>query len=149
VFDVTVDDVCKPGYAKKARAVPKSLRDQAYQSYGIAFQRRGDYQFDDLIPVSLAGSNSVRSLWPQSANTSAWNARTKDVPEARLRKLVCTGQLDLRTAQHAIASDWIKAYQRWYKLLFLHLAGHSDQSILIVQYDLKCGGNTQPAGVLA
>jgi hypothetical protein len=27
--------------------------------------------------------------------------------------MVCTGQLDLATAQKAIASDWISAYKRY------------------------------------
>jgi len=113
VFDVTIHDVCKPGYAKKVRAVPKSLRDQAYERYGITFQRRGDYQLDHLIPLSLGGSNSVRNLWPQPRDASPWDARAKDALEARLRKLVCTGQVDLRTAQHALATDWIGAYQQY------------------------------------
>jgi hypothetical protein len=93
--------------------VPKSLRGQAYERYGITFQRQGDYQLDHLIPLSLGGSNSIRNLWPQPKNTSPWNARAIDVLEARLRRLVCTGQVDLQTAQHAIATDWIKAYQRY------------------------------------
>jgi hypothetical protein len=34
-FDITVQDVCVPGYAKKVRAVPAWLKRQAYAEYGI------------------------------------------------------------------------------------------------------------------
>jgi hypothetical protein len=35
IFDVTAQDVCVPGYAKKVRAVPGWLKRQAYAEYGI------------------------------------------------------------------------------------------------------------------
>jgi hypothetical protein len=34
-FEVTAQDVCVPGYAKKVRAVPAWLKRQAYAEYGI------------------------------------------------------------------------------------------------------------------
>jgi hypothetical protein len=37
----------------------------------------------------------------------------KDALERKLHKLVCAGQLDLKTAQREIASDWIEAYQKY------------------------------------
>ena len=37
----------------------------------------------------------------------------KDVLERRLHNLVCAGKVDLKTAQHEIATDWIKAYQKY------------------------------------
>jgi hypothetical protein len=73
VFDVTLKDICTPGYSRKVRAVPRSLRNEAYRLYGITSPNPGDYQFDHLIPLSLGGSNSIRNLWPQS--TSLGHAR--------------------------------------------------------------------------
>jgi hypothetical protein len=64
-FDVTAEDVCVPGYARKVRAVPAWLKRQAYDEYGITQYKTGDYEVDHLIPLSLGGSNSIRSLWPQ------------------------------------------------------------------------------------
>jgi len=113
VFDVTLQDICIPGYSKKVRAVPRSLRNHAYRLYGITSPNPGDYQMDHLIPLSLGGSNSIRNLWPQSYRTSPWNAHVKDVLERRLHNLVCAGKVDLQTAQHEIATDWIKAYQKY------------------------------------
>jgi len=37
----------------------------------------------------------------------------KDALERKLHKLVCTGQLDLKTAQRETASDWIEAYKKY------------------------------------
>jgi hypothetical protein len=48
-FDVTVQDVCVPGYAKKVRAAPAWLKRQAYTEYGITRYKTGDYEIDDLI----------------------------------------------------------------------------------------------------
>jgi hypothetical protein len=113
VFDVTIEDLCTPGYTKKVRAVTEALRDQAFESYGVAFDQRRNYQLDHLIPLALAGSNSIKNLFPLPNYTSPWNARVKDRLEVRLQKLVCSGQVDLETVQRVIAANWIEAYQRF------------------------------------
>src|SRR6516165_376897 len=112
-FEVTAQDVCVPGYAKKVRAVPAWLKRQAYAEYGITQYKTGDYEVDHLIPLSLGGSNSIRNLWPQSTRTSPWNSFVKDALERKLHEFVCAGRLDLKTAQHEIASNWIDAYQKY------------------------------------
>ena len=112
-FDVTAQDVCVPGYAKKVRVVPAWLKRQAYAEYGITEYKPGDYEVDHLIPLSLGGSNSIRNLWPQSTKTSPWNSYVKDALERKLHNLVCAGQLDLKTAQREIASNWIEAYKKY------------------------------------
>lgn len=53
VFDVTIADICAPGYAKKVRSVPKARRDQAFERYGITFQQRTDYQLDHLSAANV------------------------------------------------------------------------------------------------
>jgi hypothetical protein len=110
--DVTAQGICVPGYAKKVRAVPAWLKRQAYAEYGITEHKPGDYEVDHMIPLSLGGSNSIRNLWPQSTRTSPWNSFVKDALERKLHNLVCAGQLDLKTAQREIASNWIDAYRK-------------------------------------
>jgi len=112
-FDVTAQDLCVPGYAKKVRNVPEEVRRQVYREYGGTSHGRGDYEVDHLISLELGGSNSIKNLWPESYRTSPWNARVMDRLEDKLHQLVCSGQLDLKTAQQAIASNWIEAYQKY------------------------------------
>ena len=113
VFDVTVEDICVPGYARKVRKVTSALKRQAYACYGITRWKTGDYEVDHLIPLSIGGSNSIKNLWPQSTKTSPWNSYMKDALERRLHNLVCAGKLDIKTAQQEIASNWIKAYKKY------------------------------------
>jgi hypothetical protein len=108
-FDVTLQDIRAPGYSKKVRAVTKGLREQAFNRYGIASDRSGEYQIDHLIPLSLGGSNSIMNLWPMPHG----DARAKDALEKKLLKLVRSGQLDLHSVQREIAADWTQAYQKY------------------------------------
>jgi hypothetical protein len=112
VFDVTAEDVCAPGYSRKVRNVPPSVKEQVYREYGISTHPRGSFEVDHLISLELGGSNSIRNLWPESYHTT-WNARVKDRLENRLHQLVCAGKLDLKAAQQAIASNWIDAYKKY------------------------------------
>jgi hypothetical protein len=54
---------------------------------------------------------SISYVAIHSHRTSPWNAQVKDRLEGQLHELVCSGQLDLKTAQQAIASNWIEAYK--------------------------------------
>src|SRR3984893_18584769 len=110
-FEVTVQDLSVPGYTKKVRDVPAEMKREVYREYGITSHGPGDYEVDHLIPLEVGGSNSIRNLWPESHRTSPWNAQVKDRLESKLHELVSSGQLDLKTAQRAIASNWIEAYK--------------------------------------
>src|SRR4030081_1615641 len=112
-FDVSAQDICVPGYAKKVRNVPAEMKREVYEEYGITSHGSGDYEVDHLIPLELGGSNSVKNLWPESHLTSPWNAQVKDRLESKLHELVCSGQLDLKAAQKTIAANWIEAYKTY------------------------------------
>jgi hypothetical protein len=75
---------------------------------------------DHLISLELGGSNSIKNLWPQSYRTQPWNAHVKDTLENELHDEVCSGRLDLKTAQREIAGDWIAAYRKYF---------HTDQPL--------------------
>jgi hypothetical protein len=74
-----------------------------------------NFEIDHLVPLCLGGPDDFSNLWPQPRQTiaSKWNAEAKDRLERRLCEMVCSGQLDLATAQQAIATDWIKAYEKF------------------------------------
>ena len=111
---VTVADIAVPGYTKKVRNVPTDVKRQVYSEYGITSHKPGQYEVDHLISLELGGSNSLKNLWPQSYLTQPWNAHVKDQLENELHDEVCSGRLDLATAQHDIATDWIAAYKKYF-----------------------------------
>ena len=109
--DVSREDICNSGYSNPARNLPIALKRQAFDRYGMSPRLVG-YNVDHLIPVSLGGSNSITNLWPQPLS-GEWCWHKKNKLEHRLRKLVCSGQLDLKQAQQEIATDWISAYKKY------------------------------------
>jgi hypothetical protein len=78
--------------------------------YGYTDTRLADYEEDHLIPLELGGDGYARgNLWPEPYAGST-GARIKDRVENALHRLVCNGQVGLRTAQHVIATNWYAAY---------------------------------------
>ena len=110
---VTIGDVCSMAHEEVVRDVPGSLRQQVFREYGIVNPRAEDYEIDYLIAPGLGGAEDIHNLWPEPKSSSVWNAHVKDALEERLHQLVCSGEIDLPTAQKAIASDWITAYKKY------------------------------------
>ena len=111
---VATGDICVSGYSQKVRNVPNDVKQQVYAEYGIASHQPGEYEIDHLISLELGGSNSIKNLWPQSYVTQPWNAHVKDKLENELHAEVCSGKIDLPTAQHDISTDWIAAYKKYF-----------------------------------
>ena len=110
--------ICLTGYTKTIRpssSYTTSLKRQQLAA-GYTFHRdlsTSDYEEDHLISLELGGSPaSVKNLWPEPY-LAAEGARVKDKIENRLHDLVCSGQLPLRAAQRAIATNWWTAFQRY------------------------------------
>ena len=108
-------DICVPGYSSRVRNVPQSVKEQAYESYGITSREPGEYEVDHLISLELGGSNDIDNLWPQSFKTQPWNAHVKDKLENKLHQMVCDGEIELKVAQDKISKDWIKSYCEIFK----------------------------------
>lgn len=105
--------ICRPGYARSARpayAVTGPLKRRMMDAQHPG-ERMADYELDHLIPISIGGAPlDRRDLWLQPRRGHA-NAGDKNVLAYVLWRLVCTHQLPLKTAQHAIRHDWTRAYQ--------------------------------------
>ncbi|MGB7281143.1 MAG: hypothetical protein WBE13_02680 [Candidatus Acidiferrum sp.] len=97
------------------RQVPAVLRQRIFREYGIMNANAEDYEIDFLIAPGLGGAEDIRNLWPEPYNSPMWNAHVKDALEERLHHLVCSGRLDLSTAQRDIATDWIAAYKKYFR----------------------------------
>jgi hypothetical protein len=110
----TREDVCRSEPDPKVRLVPASVRQKVFESYGLSNARPDAYEVDYLITPELGGSGDIRNLWPQPYSHTVWNAHVKDDLEDRLHEMVCDGTLDLHTAQHDIASNWIAAYKKYF-----------------------------------
>jgi hypothetical protein len=71
------------------------------------------YELDHLVSLELGGAPAApTNLWPEPYASSS-GARTKDRLENRLHTLVCRREVPLREAQNAIATNWMKAYDRY------------------------------------
>jgi hypothetical protein len=110
---VSAKDICRAELSGNADVLPVVQR-QVFAEYGMANAERRAYEVDYLITPALGGSDDIRNLWPQPYASSPWNAYVKDALEDRLRGMVCNGQLDLATAQHEIAVNWVAAYKKYF-----------------------------------
>ncbi len=106
-------EVCS-GSNTKNKLVPVALERRVFDEYGIRPANPSAYEIDYLITPALGGADDIHNIWPQSNRGTVWNAQVKDALEDHLRGLVCDGQLDLATAQHDIASNWIAAYKKYF-----------------------------------
>jgi anti-sigma factor RsiW len=96
------------------KAVPAALQRRVFEAYGLVHAQARAYEVDYLITPALGGADDIRNLWPQSYFNTVWNAQVKDKLEDHLRELVCDERLDLATAQHEIATNWIEAYKKYF-----------------------------------
>ncbi|BDC51995.1 hypothetical protein F183_A43100 [Bryobacterales bacterium F-183] len=88
---------------------------EVFRRYAIAKPKPGQFEIDYLIPPDLGGSPHPDNLWPQPYHAGVWNSHVKDALEDHLHNLVCSGQLDLATAQQDLKTGWITAYQKYFR----------------------------------
>jgi hypothetical protein len=110
---VALKDLCGGQYSKNAQVIPVVQR-QVFARYGLENAEPGAYEVDYLITPALGGADDIRNLWPQPYSSTVWNAAVKDELEDRLHSMVCSGELDLASAQQDIAKDWIGAYKKYF-----------------------------------
>jgi hypothetical protein len=109
--NVTMQDICKSGYARSVRNVPTSEKNQDYAEYGITHHSTGQYEVDHLVSLELGGSNDIANLWPEAASPKP-GFHEKDKVENYLHSQVCSGAISLKEAQIEIATNWLAVYNR-------------------------------------
>jgi hypothetical protein len=95
--------------------IPDALKRQVLREYGIDEAAADRYEIDFLITPALGGSENLRNLWPEPYFHTNWNAYIKDALEDHFHAMVCSGQMDLPTAQREIAQNWVAAYQKYFR----------------------------------
>jgi anti-sigma factor RsiW len=115
VRNVTLTEVCAMRHEEVELSVPDSVRTAVFREYGITDARPENYEVDYLIAPGLGGTADIHNLWPEPYASDAWNARVKDELEEYLHQSVCSGKVDLRTAQADISRDWIAAYKKYFR----------------------------------
>jgi hypothetical protein len=108
-------DICLAAPKEDPSAIPVAERIAVFREYGMDYRRAKDYELDHLITPALGGTDDIHNLWPEPYAATEWNAHVKDQLEDLLHQRVCSGQLDLATAQHDIATDWIAAYKKYFR----------------------------------
>ena len=94
------------------RNVPQSEKDVVEAEYGLTPRPYGRaLEIDHIVPLELGGSNDLANLFPERA-APRLGYHVKDVLENRLHALVCSGAMQLRAAQRAIARDWRALYRQ-------------------------------------
>jgi hypothetical protein len=109
---MSTDEVCSETLRVPPR-VPPAMRLQVLRDYGMEHVPQDQYELDYLITPELGGMTDRRNLWPEPYGLRSWNAHAKDSLENLLPRLVCSGRIDLATAQQEMASNWIDAYKKY------------------------------------
>jgi len=80
---------------------------------GIPWEDRIHYEDDHMTPLCAGGSDSIRNRWAQP-RFGVWNSARKDELEAAACQMICSGEVDLPTAQGwfntTITPDWRAPY---------------------------------------
>lgn len=114
------DNICKSGWTGTIRPsssyTNKLKATQLTTTYASFVKLYGAdlslYEEDHLISLQLGGHpTDPKNLFPEPYAGN--NARKKDVVETKLKRLVCDGTITLKTAQTAIAKNWVLAYNKY------------------------------------
>jgi len=110
IMSTNITEICVSGYSDRVRNVSQKVKDWVYLEYKLLpTQPEGSFQIDNLIPLSIGGSNDIKNLWPQPAEPKP-GYKEKDILETYYHTQVCSGKMDLKEAQNIMATNWFSGY---------------------------------------
>lgn len=95
---------------KERRGVTIAMEQKVFSRYRLAWNRRGEFKIDHLIPAELGGADTIDNLWPQRVKARPYGADRKELLTEVLLEKVRTGKMTLAQAQEEIRRDWIDAF---------------------------------------
>jgi hypothetical protein len=108
--------ICVSGWTKTVRppvSYTNAIKKKLMEDAGIEWSHASELELDHRLPIEDGGSpTDPANLWLQTwAPESPWpgiesGAHLKDAVETRLKRLICTGHIELREAQACIWNDW-------------------------------------------
>jgi hypothetical protein len=108
------DTICPSGYTRNVRppvGYTEPLKIKLMKSYGFS-GTPSSYELDHLIPLEIGGNpTAVKNLWPEPGYGQD-NYHAKDRFENYLHDQICSGSMNLSTAQQEIATDWLSNWIR-------------------------------------
>lgn len=110
-----IGDICTMEHEEVVRPVSGVVQQEVFQEYGLRDAAADNYEVDYLISPGLGGTDDIRNLWPEPRYHTTWNSFVKDELEDYLHRSVCTGKVDLATAQKDVSTDWISAYKKYFR----------------------------------
>jgi hypothetical protein len=88
-----------------SKHLSQKLQHQVFAAYRVQNHKRSAYLIDRLVPTRLGGTNARSNLWPLRRS----GVQRKRAVETEVTGLVCSGALDLATAQDLFRHDWVNA----------------------------------------
>ena len=128
----TIRDIC-PHVNPALEAMRPDTAEKAavYRAYGITSHPYGKYEIDHVVAISSLGeagsdpAHPTANLFPELNDTPdpamirkyhlppSYIHNSKDLLELVLHDKVCAGAVPLATAQQAMDTDWVAAYQKY------------------------------------
>lgn len=117
VSTLTAQQLCAKTFRTSKERPPADYTDKLKHQQLIAWHYASTnkklYEEDHLISLEIGGDpKNPKNLWPEMW-AGKCGAHVKDRLEDRLHALVCHKKLALTDAQHAIATDWVAAYNQY------------------------------------
>jgi hypothetical protein len=95
---------------KDRRGVTVAMEQKVFARYRLAWERRGEFKIDHLIPSELGGADTIDNLWPQRIKARPYGADRKELLTEVLLQKIRAGKMTLAQAQEEIRRDWIDAF---------------------------------------
>lgn len=112
------DSICQKGFTKTIRPAvvfTNGVKFKLMREAGIPTEDAGLYELDHIVPLAVGGHPRKLANLQLQPYEGEFGAKQKDRLEHKLHQMVCSGKIDLSTAQREIGSDWTKAYVRYIK----------------------------------